>query len=103
MLHNLNMFFHKTFKPNTALKTLSDGIIANKWLIAVFCIWAASYLAVNYYLTRNDVITVTGSSTNVEKNQIATFTLTVSTQDKVKSKAVNETNKKSNEIIAAIK
>jgi len=70
----------------------------------IFVIWSITYLALSEgILTRNQTVTVTGTTVNAVRNQIASFSAYLNTKNPEKVKAVEETNRKAAAIVEALK
>jgi hypothetical protein len=75
-----------------------------RWMFFIFVIWAITYIALSEgILTKQSSITVSGSSVNAVRNEIAKFNLNIDTLNSDKAKAIEETNTKGSVIIDAIK
>lgn len=90
-------------KSSNLVNTVKGYIASHQWLILVAILWVLTYLPVSSFLSTSNRITVSGTSLNSAKNEVATFNVSVTTEDLNKEKAVEETNRKAQSIIDSIK
>jgi len=97
----------KKITENNKLQQIKNYIIKNKWFSLFILLLILSNLGLFTIGTirteTNKYLTVTGSSVDYKKNELATFNVTVQSEKEDKADAITDANNKAERIIQAVR